>query len=107
VCESLARNRKVVTYSETDGEKIHMYLNIWNEIKPRKSELSRSDFLQLAKNVIPDRRLLHIMEDPAINELFEVQRKAPIPWMLSAEWKINWLSRVLVSPAGGVRRSSL
>jgi hypothetical protein len=91
-------------FTETDGEKIEMHLRTWNSLKEQNPGLSQSKFFSLALKKIGERRVVYILEDPNLNALMSgIQHQTPVPWMISREWQIGWLSRVLVSPAGGVR----
>jgi hypothetical protein len=102
-CISLARNKRVVSYTETDGEKIDLALKQWKEIASEAACLSRGDFLTKAKAAVGDSKLVTILGDPVFNNLLRTQQRTPVTWMLSPWWKITWLWNLLVSPSGGVR----
>lgn len=60
-----------------------------------------------AHKAIGDPRLIMILDDPQFYELLSTQHATPITWMLSSQWNVAWLSRLLTSPSGGVRGMAL
>jgi hypothetical protein len=57
---------------------------------------------EIRLKAIGDRRLVMIFEDPRFYKLLEIQHATPITWMVSSQWNVAWLSRLLTSPSGGV-----
>ena len=101
---SLARNRQVVSYGETDCEKINMAMKLWKEASS-KSQGEATDLSNLLPETLAsfnDNRLVALLEDPCFSELLHVQHNTPITWEVSSQWKVAWLSRLLGSPSGGV-----
>jgi hypothetical protein len=106
---SLARNQKTVAYTETDGEKISMAMKLRKEVmlKREAGTMSHSHFLSIARTSKCDRRLVMVLEDPNLYEVLCTQGLTPITWMVSSQWSIAWLLRLLTSPSGGVRNMAL
>lgn len=102
-CVSLARNRQRVMFSESEGEKVVMAIRLWPDLWKKSENTPRAKFLPVAITEIGDRHLVHILENKDFYELLNIQQRTPVTWMVSTAWKINWLWRVLTSPAGGVR----
>lgn len=95
---SLACNRRTVAYTETDGEKIQMAMKQWPEIVKAGIGHAKS----IAR--VGDSRLATLLEDPDFNRLLKIQNEMPkaITWMVSSQWKVAWLWKLLTLPSGGV-----
>ena len=102
---NLAQNQKTVAYTETDGEKIGVVMKLRKAVmlKGEAETMSQSHFLSIARTSKTDRCLVMVLEDPNFYEVLSTQALTPITWMVSSQWSIAWLLRLLSSPSGGVR----
>lgn len=94
----LARNKRTVAYTETDGEKVAMVMKQQLEAAPKGESSGQAANIATIK----DRSLAMVLGDPFFYELLSTQNAAPITWMVSPQWNVAWLHRLLTSPSGGV-----
>ena len=81
-----------------------MAIKQWGNVALKKEGTGHRDFLNYAKGTIGDSRLVTLLEDPDFYQLLKTQNAMPkaVTWMVSSQWKVAWLWKLLTSPSGGV-----